>query len=103
MDFHNHQYIFGTVLTTDFSDISGSNCVLPVCIAIYREILTVMEAGGLARYKTWFNPPFPSEMPVPSQTITVVSIFPDFAFILPFVIWTFPLTIPFDYCMDFCL
>jgi len=48
-----------------------------------------METGGLACYKTWLNPPFPLEMPIPSpdHLNTVISTFSVFALIL-LVIWT---------------
>jgi hypothetical protein len=30
-------------------------------------LTTVIQVGGLTRRKTWFNPPFSWEMPVPSR------------------------------------
>jgi hypothetical protein len=43
-------------------------------VGMTKLLTTVIQVGGLTRRKTWFNPPFSREMPVPSREYDSCSI-----------------------------
>jgi hypothetical protein len=58
----------GHYLTIGFSRLVTFNPPTPSQFVNMTELLTtVIQVGGLTRRKTWFNPPFSWEMPVPSR------------------------------------
>ena len=51
----------------------GKSSPPPQFVNMTELLTTGIQVGGLTRRKTWFNPPFSWEMPVPSREYDIWS------------------------------